>query len=271
MSSNPPRKSRGLDRSSDHNRSSDQDRSRSPLSCTGVNDLLLTCELECGEKFKDKRSKVRHERFRCKKRKCSTNGNILPSHDSLGLGKNECRICPYKSTRTDYAKRHEIQSHGVQYSESNIPFLPSSSKWTVRAPSTSSAPSTSYPPDSNSLSAATRSPSERLDLIDSLFNQSTIQNAEPIVLNMSQVLDIDNILDIQNDISALVHPTQNPSDSQQSTEALLLQTHLLQAIPTSAVSFTAVPTLAAATPTVLQDLSSVNQGITFTLNLFESL
>ena len=264
MSSNRPRKSRGLDRSSDHNRTSDQDRSRSPLSHTQVNDWHLPCQLECGKHFKDERSKVRHERFHCTKTKCSINGKILPSHESLGLEKSDCRICPYKSTRNDVAKRHEIQSHGVQYSDTNIPFLPITSKLTVRNPTSApSAPRSSTP---------ARSTSEGLDLIDSLFNQSTILNAEPIVLDMSQVLDINNILDIHTDItSAFVQPTHIPSDSQQSTELLLLQTHLLQATPTSAVSFTAVPTPAAATPTVLQNPSLVNQGITFTLNCFESV
>ena len=270
MSSNPPRKSRGLDRSSDHNRSSEQDRSRSPLSNTNVNDLHLPCQFECGKHFTNERNKDRHERFRCTKRKSSFNGNILPSHESLGLGKNECRICNYKSTRNDKAKRHEIQSHGVQYSETGIPFLPSSSKLKVRiptrAPSTPSAPSPSKPPDSISLSAPARSPPDRLDLIDSLFNESTIQNAQAIFLDMSQVLDISNILDIPTDISAVVQPTHCSSDSQQSTEALLLQTHLLQPTPTSTV-----PTLAAATQTILQDPSLVNQGKTFTLNHFESL
>ena len=261
MSSNLPRKSRGLDRSSDHSRSSEQDRSRSPLS---HNDLHLPCQFECGKLFKRERTKDRHERFHCTKRKSSFNGTILPSHESLGLAKNECRICPFKSTRNDVAKKHEIQSHGVQYSETSIPFLPSSSKLKVRiptrAPSTTSAPSPSNPPDSISLSAPARSPSDRLDLIDSLFNQSTIQNAEAIVLDMSQVLEINSILDIDTDIPALVQPPHSSSDSQQSTEALLLQTHLLQATPTSSVSFATVPTLAAATTTILQGPSLVNQG-----------
>ena len=165
-----------------------EDKSRSPVSNHANSESLLDfpCQIGCGAHFSGAWERTRHERFRCPKLDENVPGTRLPPHEDLGLQETDCRICPHTASRKDSAKRHEITTHKVKYSNKGIPYLPWSSTLSVR---NLSLQPTSHPP---SLAPVILEPPEGLIIEDVNFTEVLVNFTDVIARTGSLCSNVPN-------------------------------------------------------------------------------